>query len=148
MKPKVLIIDDEKSIRDIFTLLLEEKGYAVEAAERKGRHRPGEGLPAGRRPPGHEPPRHVAGWRIPRSRKPAPGAEIVIITAFGTIRNAVEATKLGAYAYLEKPVDNEELLLILAGSSRSRRWPGRSKRSSPNSRNATPSPTSSARAPG
>ena len=39
---------------------------------------------------------------------------MIIITAFGTIRNAVEATKLGAYAYLEKPVDNEELLLMIA----------------------------------
>jgi DNA-binding NtrC family response regulator len=50
---------------------------------------------------------------IPRVKEAGPGVEIVIITAFGTIRNAVEATKLGAYAYLEKPVDNEELLLTL-----------------------------------
>jgi len=46
-----------------------------------------------------------------RGLRPAP--EIVIVTAFGTIRNAVEATKLGAFAYLEKPVDNDELLLSL-----------------------------------
>jgi len=43
-----------------------------------------------------------------------PQTEVIIITAFGTIKNAVEATKLGAYDYLEKPVDNEELLLVPA----------------------------------
>ena len=32
MKFKVLVLDDEKNIRDIFTLLLEEKGYLVESA--------------------------------------------------------------------------------------------------------------------
>ena len=32
MKFKILIIDDEQSIRDIFSLLLDEKGYAVESA--------------------------------------------------------------------------------------------------------------------
>jgi len=115
MKPKVLIIDDEKSIRDIFTLLLEEKGYAVEAAEtgkagvaRARAFRPDAVLLDMNLP-------DMSGMEaIPRIKEAGPGVEIVIITAFGTIRNAVEATKLGAYAYLEKPVDNEELLLTLA----------------------------------
>jgi len=114
MKPKVLIIDDEKGIRDIFTLLLEEKGYAVEAAEtgksgiaRARAFRPDAVLLDMNLP-------DISGMEaIPRIKEAGPGAEIVIITAFGTIRNAVEATKLGAYAYLEKPVDNEELLLTL-----------------------------------
>jgi len=115
MKPKILIIDDEKSIRDIFTLLLEEKGYAVEAAEtgkagvaRARTFRPDAVLLDMNLP-------DMSGIGvIPRVKEAGPGVEIVIITAFGTIRNAVEATKLGAYAYLEKPVDNEELLLTLA----------------------------------
>jgi len=114
MKPRILIIDDEKSIRDIFTLLLEEKGYAVEAAEtgkagiaRARTFRPDAVLLDMNLP-------DLSGMEaIPRIKEAGPGAEIVIITAFGTIRNAVEATKLGAYAYLEKPVDNEELLLTL-----------------------------------
>jgi len=114
MKPKVLIIDDEKSIRDIFTLLLEEKGYAVEAEEtgragiaRARAFRPDAVLLDMNLP-------DISGMEaIPRIKEAGPGAEIIIITAFGTIRNAVEATKLGAYAYLEKPVDNEELLLTL-----------------------------------
>jgi len=114
MKHKVLIIDDEKSIRDIFTLLLEEKGYAVEAAEtgkagvaRARTFRPDAVLLDMNLP-------DMSGMEvIPGVKEAGPGVEIIIITAFGTIRNAVEATKLGAYAYLEKPVDNEELLLTL-----------------------------------
>lgn len=47
-------------------------------------------------------------------RRVSPGCRIILVTAFGTIKNAVEATKLGAYAYLEKPVNNEELLLLIS----------------------------------
>lgn len=98
MKPKILIIDDEKSIRDIFTLLLEEKGYAVEAAEtgkagiaQARAFRPDAVLLDMNLP-------DLSGMEaIPRIKEAGPGAEIIIITAFGTIRNAVEATKLGAF---------------------------------------------------
>jgi DNA-binding NtrC family response regulator len=114
MKFKILIIDDEKSIRDIFSLLLTDKGYLVETAA-QGR----EGLEQARTlapdlvlldmnlP-------DISGLEVLDGLRGFPGgARIIIITAFGTIRNAVEATKLGAYAYLEKPVNNEELLLLI-----------------------------------
>jgi len=115
MKFKVLVLDDEKSIRDIFTLLLEETGYLVgsaasgaEGLDRAAAFRPDVllldmNLPdmSGLDVLGH------MNARLPKCR-------IIIITAFGTIKNAVEATKLGAYAYLEKPVDNEELLLMIS----------------------------------
>ncbi len=114
MTPRVLIIDDEKSIREVFGVLLGERGYAVESAEDGGR-----GLDRARR---FAPDVVLLDMNLPdmaglevlaglRALRPAP--EIVIVTAFGTIRNAVEATKLGAFAYLEKPVDNDELLLSL-----------------------------------
>jgi len=112
MNPRILVIDDEKSIREVFTVLLGERGYQTETAE-NGR----QGLEKARL---FGPDAVLLDMNLPdvaglevlaglRGLQPAPG--IVIITAFGTIRNAVEATKLGAYAYLEKPVDNEELLL-------------------------------------
>jgi DNA-binding NtrC family response regulator len=114
MKFKILIIDDEQGIRDIFSLLLREKGYQVETASTAG-----DGAAAVRTfgpdlilldmnlPDG-------SGLDVLNALKPIPaGLRIIILTAFGTIRNAVEATKLGAYAYLEKPVDNEELLLVI-----------------------------------
>ncbi len=115
MKFKVLVIDDEKNIRDIFTLLLREHGYAAEAAASGA-----EGL---EKAAAFGPDVVLLDMNLPDMsgldvlaglRRGNPGCRIVIITAFGTIRNAVEATKLGAYAYLEKPVDNEELLLLIS----------------------------------
>jgi two-component system response regulator AtoC len=115
MKFKILVIDDEKNIRDIFSLLLEEKGYLVETAETGE-----EGLSKARK---FSPDTILLDMNLPdlsgidvlsRIKKFLPQAEVIIITAFGTVKSAVEATKLGAYDYLEKPVDNEELLLLIS----------------------------------
>jgi two-component system response regulator AtoC len=115
MKFKILVIDDEKNIRDIFSLLLEEKGYLVETAETGER-----GLSKARK---FSPDTILLDMNLPdlsgievlsRIKKFLPQAEVIIITAFGTVKSAVEATKLGAYDYLEKPVDNEELLLLIS----------------------------------
>jgi DNA-binding NtrC family response regulator len=112
MVPRILIIDDEKSIREVFSVLLGDRGFQVAAAE-NGR----QGLEKARL---FEPDAVLLDMNLPDIpglevlaglRELRPGPEIIIITAFGTIRNAVEATKLGAYAYLEKPIDNDELLL-------------------------------------
>ena len=112
---KILIIDDEKSIRDIFTLVLQEKGYIVELAE-TGK----EGISKARK---FIPDIILLDMNLPDTsgidvlsslKRLLSNLEIIIITAFGTIKNAVEATKLGAYDYLEKPVDNEELLLVIS----------------------------------
>jgi len=114
MKPRILIIDDEKNIRDVFSLLLEDHGYEVGTAET------GEaGLEKARL---LDPDVVLLDMNLPdltgldvlaRLKAEHPGTGIIIITAYGTIRSAVEATKLGAYAYLEKPVDNEEMLLAV-----------------------------------
>ena len=115
MKLKLLVLDDEKNIRDIFTLLLEEKGYLVESAAT--------GADGIAKTAAFRPDVLLLDMNLPdisgldvlcNVREVLPKCLIIIITAFGTIKNAVEATKLGAYAYLEKPVDNEELLLVIA----------------------------------
>jgi len=114
MKFKILIIDDEQGIRDVFSLLLRDKGYQVETAATAAdgaaavlANKPDLVLLDMNLPDG-------SGLDVLNALKPAPPVpRIIILTAFGTIRNAVEATKLGAYAYLEKPVDNEELLLLI-----------------------------------
>ncbi len=115
MKPRILVIDDEKNIRDIFSLLLGDHGYLVETAE-NGR----DGIAKAKTA---EPDVILLDMHLPdvpgmevlaRIKESAPGTGIIIITAYGTIQSAVEATKLGAYAYLEKPIDNEELLLNVA----------------------------------
>ncbi len=122
MKFRILVIDDEKNIRDIFSLLLAEKGYGTECASTGG-----EGLAMARR---SAPDVVLLDMNLPDIpgldvlsglRRDCPACRIIIITAFGTIRNAVEATKLGAYAYLEKPVENDELLLLIARALEVRR---------------------------
>ena len=115
MKPRILIIDDEKSIREVFGVLLGEQGYLVEVAEtgRRGLEKARDFAPDVVLLDMNLP--DISGLEVLaglRRAEPAPG--IVIVTAFGTIRNAVEATKLGASDYLEKPVDNEELLLAIS----------------------------------
>jgi DNA-binding NtrC family response regulator len=115
MKPQILIIDDEKNIRDIFSLLLEDHGYEVATAETGGA-----GIEKARL---LEPDVVLLDMNLPdipglevlaRLKEAQPETGIIIITAYGTIRSAVEATKLGGYAYLEKPVDNEEMLLAVS----------------------------------
>jgi DNA-binding NtrC family response regulator len=114
MKFKLLIIDDERNIRDIFTLLLREKGYLTESA--------GSGAEGLEKAGFFEPDVVLLDMNLPDRpgldvlsgiKRKCPKCQILIITAYGTIKSAVEATKLGAYAYLEKPVDNEELLLMI-----------------------------------
>ena len=112
MKPRILVVDDEKNIRDIFSLLLEEHGYEVRTAASGGA-----GVETAR---AFGPDAVLLDMNLPdmpgldvlaRLKESHPETGIIIVTAYGTIRSAVEATKLGAYAYLEKPVDNEEMLL-------------------------------------
>jgi len=115
MKSKILIIDDEKNIREIFSLLLEEEGYTVSEAQ-NGK----EGL---KKIQTFLPDIVLLDMNLPdfsgievlaRIKETQAACEVIIITAFGTIKTAVEATKLGAYDYLEKPIDNDELLLLIS----------------------------------
>ena len=46
-------------------------------------------------------------------RESDPDCPVIVMTAFGTIENAVEAMKLGAFDFIQKPVDVDHLLLLL-----------------------------------
>ena len=48
-----------------------------------------------------------------QARESDPDCPVIVMTAFGTIENAVEAMKLGAYDFLQKPIDVDHLLLLL-----------------------------------
>ncbi|MCB0275397.1 MAG: sigma-54-dependent Fis family transcriptional regulator, partial [Calditrichaeota bacterium] len=50
-----------------------------------------------------------------------PGLPIIMMTAFGTIKNAVEAMKLGIFDYLTKPINLDELLIQIPRALESRR---------------------------
>src|SRR5204863_8401934 len=51
-----------------------------------------------------------------RLRELDPRAQVVMISGHGTIQTAVEATQLGAYDFLEKPLDTDRILLTLRNS--------------------------------
>jgi len=114
-KHTVLIIDDEQNIRRTLKDILEDEGYAV-FSEARGKD--GLGILA------EEPVDLVLldiklteenGLDVLRALKEKhPEVEVVMISGHGTIEMAVEATKLGAYDFLEKPLSLERVKLTAA----------------------------------
>jgi two-component system, NtrC family, response regulator AtoC len=110
----VLIVDDEKLIRWAIRSRLQEHGYVVGEAE-DGRS--AFGLLA------HDDCDLVLlDLRLPdttgldvlkRVRQDNPEISVVMMTAYGTVEGAVQAMKLGAFDYLTKPVNLDELLLVV-----------------------------------
>ena len=114
MSRRILIVDDEQGIRAALTQLLEYEGYEVRAASAGA-----EGIVA------------YEQWRphlvlldvkmagldgletLKRLREMDPAAIVVMISGHATIQNAVEATQLGAYDILEKPLDTDRILVTL-----------------------------------
>jgi DNA-binding NtrC family response regulator len=50
---------------------------------------------------------------LKQARESDPDCPVIVMTAFGTIENAVEAMKLGAYDFIQKPIDVDHLLILL-----------------------------------
>ncbi len=114
VNPRVLVVEDEEIVRDILLKVLTEEGYRVDAVETGE-----EGLKAldthlydlvllDLNLPG------MHGLNV-LSAAPATqtDAQFIVMTAFGTVDTAVEAMRLGAYDYINKPFRTEELLLTL-----------------------------------
>ena len=114
MKQKILIIDDDTSLRRVLEYNLQEAGYQVIAAAdgEEGLRLFGEETPAlvitDMKMPGMD------GLQVLEAVKElSPETLVIIITAFGTVDIAVEAMKLGAYDYITKPFNREELRLTV-----------------------------------
>ena len=59
---------------------------------------------------------------------------MIVVTAFGGSAAAIEAMRRGAYDYLTKPFDLDEVLLTLKRALQQRPWPSRSRRCVPGRR--------------
>ena len=117
MAHDILIVDDEADIRMLIADVLKDEGYATrEAADSK------EALAAIR---GRQPnlalldiwlqQSELDGIEIlKRLRAEMPWVPVVMISGHGTIETAVEAIKIGAYDFLEKPFKADRLLLVVA----------------------------------
>ena len=122
---RVLIVDDEARIRKIVTLLLREEGLdprSVESGEaclKAVAEESPDLVLMDLTLPGRDGLETMAGLR-------AGGwdGEVVMMTAFGSVATAVRAIQEGAFHYLEKPFDNDELLSLVRRALERRRLRG------------------------
>src|SRR5512137_690573 len=111
---RILVVDDEPSMREFLQILLSKQGHSVatagDLASALDRFRGGDfGLVVCDLRLGRD-----SGLDVLRAVKAeSPQAEVVMVTAFATAENAVQAMKLGAYDYVLKPFKVEELLLVI-----------------------------------
>ena len=114
MKDKILLIEDEKKLRRILQLVLSDAGYEVQTAADGGsgiecwkQWKPALVLSDVKMAP-------LDGLHVLRyGHDHAPDIPCVMLTAFGTVETAVEAMKNGAFDFLTKPVDHEQLLEVV-----------------------------------
>ena len=114
MKGRILVIDDEAEIRRSVRMILEYEGYDVQEAASGP-----EGVALVER----EPPDLVfldikmGGMdgleALQKIRQTNDGLPVVIISGHGTVSTAVEATKLGAFDFIEKPLASERVLVTI-----------------------------------
>jgi DNA-binding NtrC family response regulator len=111
---RILIVEDKDSLRTVLRRTLEAEGFGVDEAPdgrtaldriRRGRFAV-----------------VLSDLRLPKADGHAvlkaaiqadPETPVILMTAFGTIRDAVNAMREGAYDYLEKPVDTDHLLVLV-----------------------------------
>jgi two-component system response regulator AtoC len=109
----ILIVDDERTLARAVKAYLAEYGYEAEVATDAEQ---AVGLLETLRPDVVFSDVRLPGMSgidlLRRVREFDPSISVVMMTAYGTIEGAVEAVKLGAFDYLKKPVDLEELKLL------------------------------------
>jgi DNA-binding NtrC family response regulator len=111
---RILIVDDEANARAALSEILREEGYATETAA--------DGFKALGKLEEWSPDVVLTDLKMPgldgiglleKASVAYPNATFVVMTAFGTIPNAVEAVKKGAYNYLTKPLDFQALSVVV-----------------------------------
>ncbi len=113
MAHRALVIDDDKATLDLMEFQLKAEGFRVTTAE-NGQ----QGLKfieddefdiilTDLQLPG------LSGIEIvKRSKELSPETEIIMVTGYGSTEKAIEATKAGAFYYIEKPVEFDDLIIL------------------------------------
>ena len=111
---KILLVDDDPGLLRLLSIRLRAEGYEVEAVE--SAHK---ALGTLRQ---FSPDLVITDLRMDKMdgigllkelQTRSPGLRVVIITAHGTIPDAVTATQHGAFGFLTKPIDKEELMTLV-----------------------------------
>ncbi len=110
-KARILVVDDDPGLLRLLTIRLRAESYDVEAVESAAqalaaasRFRPDLVITDLRMD-------HMDGIGLLKELQNRwPGLKVIILTAHGTIPDAVQATQMGAFGFLTKPVDKQELL--------------------------------------
>jgi two-component system response regulator PilR (NtrC family) len=119
---KILIVDDERSLRDVLSIMLKRAGYDVTAVS--------DGEEAIARIEKELFDLVITDLKMPKAgglevlkavKDTSPDSVVLIITAFASAESAVEAMKLGAYDYLPKPFQVDEVQLIIRNALEKRR---------------------------
>lgn len=119
---KILIVDDEKSMRDVLAIMLKRAGYTVTEA--------GDGEDAIGQIQKDIFDLVITDLKMPKAdglevlkavKEHSPGTVVLMITAFASPESAVEAMKRGAFDYLTKPFQVDEAQLIIRNALEQRR---------------------------
>ena len=112
-QPKVLIVEDEPSVREALSVLFKRNGFEVEGCEsgdraigRLSEHGPVDLVVTDLRLPGQD---GIAVLKAARAQDPL--AKVIVVTAQGDEDFAMKACNEGAFRYLKKPYKNQELIL-------------------------------------
>ena len=116
----IMVVDDEPDIRQLVSEILEDEGYRVVVAENAERARE---IQRSRKPdlvlldiwmPGQDGISLLKEWRENNNLC----CPVIMMSGHGTIETAVEATKLGAYDFIEKPLSLAKMLLTVGNALR------------------------------
>lgn len=121
MKPRILVVDDEESIREFLEIMLKKEGYEVTCAEDGAKakdilaKRSFDMVISDLQMP------NMTGIELLKHVKETyPDLVFMLITAFGTTESAVEAMKMGAYDYLTKPFKIDEVRINIQNALRTK----------------------------
>src|SRR6201981_2109856 len=114
MSATILIIDDEANLRKTLAQILGARGYSVLEAD--------DGASAAKILRDSTPDLIISDWKMPqmggeellqhlRGQPRLASIPVIVITAFGSSHSAIEAVRLGAYDFVTKPFDLDEIVL-------------------------------------
>jgi len=113
--PRILIVDDEKKMRRILQIILKDQGYKIDLAQdgneawQHFQRTSYDLVITDLKMPGRD------GMELLRLiNKKNSDVPVIVITAYGSVESAVKAIKAGAFDYITKPFENEEIRIVVS----------------------------------